>query len=152
MFKIVIVGITALSLTFSSVAPARANGISEGDIGKILLGLLAAAAAASFISNNQDNDVAAPAPAPVPTPKPPHGWYPPSDVQARKILPRTCLQNIDTRFGNYRMFLRSCMQENYRFTRSLPEVCKVRVASRNGPRNGWDAQCLRQRGYRATRR
>ncbi len=150
MYKTIIAGITAISL--SVAAPAQANGISENDIGKILLGLFATAAAASIINNAQDNEVAAPAPAPVPRPDPPRGWYPPRDTHNVNALPRACLQNIDTRFGNYRMFVRNCMRDNYRFTRNLPEVCTVRVASRHGPRNGWDEQCLREQGYTTTRR
>ena len=148
MFKSFIAGITALLLTVVIAAPAQANGLDEDETGKILFGLFANGIAADIINNAQNNGAAAPDL----RPERPRSWYAPRETRGAKILPRTCLQSVDTRFGDYRMFVRRCMQDNYQFTRNLPGACAVRVVSYNGPRNGWDAECLRERGYRASRR
>lgn len=66
MYKIFIAGITAISLTFSTAAPAQANGFSEEDIGKFVFGLIAAAVAANLIKNNQNHEEPAPVAAPRP--------------------------------------------------------------------------------------
>lgn len=154
MYKTFIAGITALSLTLSSATPAQANGFSEEDIGKFLLGLFATAAITSAIKNNQDEPEAPPAwIAPRPSkPQAVHVPRHPNGIRDNKVLPRACLRNFDTRFGNIRMFQRNCMRDNYRFVNNLPRSCTVRIATYNGPRNGWDPLCLRQAGYTTRRR
>lgn len=174
MYKTFIAGITAISLTLSSAAPAQANGYSEEDIGKFLFGLLATATVVGII-NNQNNDTVAPTyvppPAQVHTPRAPHvtpahprqpratpqqprtlgQWYN-SGQRPSKVLPRACLNDVKTRYGAQKMFQRHCLRVNYRGFARLPAACAVRVISVNGPRYGWDPQCMRQRGYSASRR
>lgn len=174
MYKTFIAGLTAISLTLSSAAPAGANNIDQDQIGKILFGLIATGVLANIVINKQKDTP------PVATPRP---WAPPvvapgaaaphphsprtADVApraprprivetprtpgARMTLPRQCLTSVDTRFGSVRMFQRSCLRENYRFVARLPRSCEVRVMTPRGARNGWDPQCLRQAGYTARR-
>lgn len=59
MFKTLIAGLTAISLTLGSAAPVQAQGMSEDDIGKLLFGLLTAGVVAKIISNNNDHDAPA---------------------------------------------------------------------------------------------
>tara|TARA_R110002049_G_scaffold57469_3_gene157549 strand:+ start:1204 stop:1629 length:426 start_codon:yes stop_codon:yes gene_type:complete len=141
--------------------------MNEDQIGKILFGLIASGVLANIFFNKQ-NDATPPVVTPRPWTAPvvappvvaPHPHGPrtvdvpprPRDTRNAKIIPRGCLKNFDTRFGNYRMFQRSCMRENYRFVQSLPRACRVRIVTRKGARNGWDPQCLRQAGYTARRR
>jgi hypothetical protein len=174
MYKTFIAGLTAISLTLSSAAPARANSMNEDQIGKILFGLLATGVLVNIINNKQQSKTppvattrpwAPPVVAPHPhsprtvdvSPRPPAPRIVdiprrPRGARNAKIIPRDCLKNFEGRFGNYRMFQRSCMRENYQFVRSLPQTCKVRLVTRKGTRNGWDPRCLRQAGYIASRR
>lgn len=173
MYKTFIAGLTALCLTFSTAAPARANGMTEDQIGKILFGLIATGIVAKIIENNQSNSNAAIAPNPwmphaveaprpprphiVETPRPsrPHLINPlrhPRGERHRMVLPRNCVKTLDTQYGSYRLFQRNCMRKNYRFVSDLPRRCEVRIVTHNGPRNGWDPRCLREAGYTARRR
>lgn len=68
------------------------------------------------------------------------------------LLPRQCLRNIETRFGNTRMFTQRCLNRNYRHVDTLPNRCAVRVYGTQGVRQGYDPLCLRQQGFRAARR
>ncbi len=169
MYKTFIAGLTAVSLTLSSAAPAQANGMTEDQIGKILFGLIATGIVAKIIENNQSNPSAAIAPNPwvpqtaeaprphrpqiveAPRPSRPH-LVNPRGERNRMVLPRNCVKTLDTQYGSYRLFQRNCMRQNHRFVSDLPRRCKVRIATHNGPRNGWDPRCLREAGYTARRR
>ena len=72
-------------------------------------------------------------------------------VTRTEILPYTCLNGVDTRFGDVRMFGRNCLRNAGVRIDRLPEECSVRVYGENGVRNGYDPLCLRQNGYRADR-
>lgn len=153
MFKTLTAGLMALSLTFTSVAPAQANGLSEDDIGKLLLGLVATAAIASAIKNNRDDDrgrVAVPQKpriaAPVHQPRhQPRGHDRFSSVPAP--LPAQCLRILQTRHGTQRIFGERCLSRNYAEAYRLPASCGIRFNTDRGLRSGYDARCLRQNGY-----
>ncbi len=79
-----------------------------------------------------------------------------SSVPAAKRIPGKCLRNFRTPRGNRAMVERRCLQDNFRWWRSLPWQCetRVRVERRSGralPRRGYQPDCLRDFGYRIER-
>ena len=151
MFKSLIAGVTALSLTFSTAAPAQAAGLSDDDLGKIIFGI-AALAAISTLVEPQTNRI----PAPVTRNVSPRQNRENSSGHRhqsadRTVLPRECLRSYETRFGTHRMFGRRCLQNNYSLARRLPNSCSVRIFTEAGSRRGFDPSCLRSHGYTARR-
>ncbi|MCG3268565.1 hypothetical protein [Yoonia sp. I 8.24] len=140
MFKPLIAGVAALSLTFAAAAPAQANGIDRDDAGKIIFGLVALAALGAAIENRNDNDDR------VTQTRSPER-QPTQRNQTR--LPSECLREVGR---NDQIFTRNCLQRNDVRVNTLPNRCEVRVFTRNGSRNGFDPSCLRQEGYRIDRR
>ncbi|WP_458792053.1 hypothetical protein [Yoonia sp. MH D7] len=151
MFKTLIAGIAAASLTLGAVSPAQAGRLNDEQVGKILLGVVATAAVASIISNKRKQD-AAPAPTPRPRAEPQRGRTPTHLANRAQTLPRQCLENVNTRHGTVPIFTRDCLRTNYRAVNALPRNCQVRLATRHGARNGFDQYCLRDAGYTASRR
>lgn len=155
MFKTLIAGVTAIALTLSTASPAQAQGLDEDDIGKILFGLLATAAIGAAIRNARDDDRRPQ----VQQHQPRYGGGGGQSTgnntgnnDRSMRLPRGCLVNVETRFGEHRMFGRRCLQRNYAQVADLPRRCAVRVFAANGNiRRGFDPQCLRAEGYRARR-
>ena len=157
MFKPLIAGLTALSLTFATAAPAQAQGFDREDVGKLLIGIAAIAALNVAIqSNNRDDST----PATQARNNRNNSWADLNRPRHRndtrnarnRDLPRTCLRGIETRFGTQRMFVQRCLERNDVRVNRLPNRCAVRVISTNGPRRGFDPLCLREAGFRATRR
>ncbi len=163
MFKPLIAGITALSLTLATATPVQAQGMNRDDVGKLLIGLAAVAVIGAAIEQNRDrprdhstqvHDR--------------HQWNginrnnnnnwsnlnrrAENNRDNRRTLPRACLRSVETRFGTQRMFGKRCLENNYRHVNNLPGRCAVRVYTNNGPRRGFDPLCLREQGYRAERR
>mgnify|MGYP001824587687 FL=1 len=158
MFKPIIAGIAAISLTFASMAPAQANGLDREDIGKLLIGIAAIAALNAAIDNNKRDDRTEARNTQTQTTN--HNDRSWADLNRSRqynnnrgrVLPRECLRTVDTRFGVQRMFDRRCLNRNYDRVNRLPDRCAVRVYTTNGPRSGYDPLCLREQGFRATRR
>ena len=163
MFKPLIAGITALSLTLATTTPLHAQGIDRDDVGKLLFGLAAIAVIGTAIdqnrNRNRDRNRTTQAHQ---TPRsgginPNNSW---SDLNreheannnGRRTLPRSCLQTVETRFGNQRLFGQRCLERNFRHVNRLPDRCAVRVYTTNGPRRGFDPHCLREQGFRSDRR
>lgn len=155
MFKPIIAGITALSLTIAS--PAQAQNFDRDDAGKLVVGLLAIAALNAAIENRNDDDSDA---------RPVHHnrnhqaqsqrsnrWSNLNQQTNRpRAVPHSCLQSIETRFGSQNLFGQRCLERNYNQVDNLPSRCAVRVYTSNGPRRGYDPLCLREQGYRSDRR
>ncbi|SEW44876.1 hypothetical protein SAMN04488515_3255 [Cognatiyoonia koreensis] len=166
MFKTLTAGLMALTLTFTSATSVQAQGLTEEDVGKLIFGLLATAAIATAIKNNQDDRADRPnthqprverrQPKPrgvIPERRNPrHERQPNRRNEARTVLPRACLDNFEGRFGTQRMLNRRCLTRNFAYANDLPRRCEVRVFTNRGPRNGFDPQCLRQQGYSISRR
>ena len=163
MFKHMIAGITALSLTFASAAPVQANGFDREDVGKLLIGIAAIAALNAAMENNKRSERAdARADDRAQTAdhrsnRRANSWAdlnrPRQRDHARnRDLPRECLRSVETRFGTQRMFGQRCLERNYPRVDRLPDRCAVRVYSSNGPRRGFDPLCLREQGFQSTRR
>lgn len=163
MFKPLIAGITALSLTLATTTPTYAQGMDREDVGKLLFGLAAVAVIGAAIDQNRDRNRSRNRSTPAhETPQlnginrnP--GW---SDLgrqhqtnsSGRRALPHACLRSVETRFGTQRMFGKRCLENNYRHASRLPERCAVRVYTNDGPRRGFDPLCLREQGFRSDRR
>lgn len=169
MYKTVFAVIAAASLTLAGANPVQAQSLTEEQIGKLLFGLVATAVVAAIIDNANDR-----APKEVAT-IPNTGWqnpewspqglfgprrdhprhdqprYEPYTLAPHLVIPSQCLSSYQTRGGTVRMFLRSCMRENYHQVASLPASCVVRAITTEGPRNGWDPKCLSDKGYRISR-
>ncbi|WP_298859319.1 hypothetical protein [uncultured Sulfitobacter sp.] len=70
----------------------------------------------------------------------------------RAALPSQCFRSFQTRRGQVNMFVRRCLERNYRAVHRLPQNCAQRVRTDRGIRAGFDARCLRRNGYRVARR
>lgn len=170
MYKTIIAGITAASLTLATATPAHAQSLDEDQIGKILFGLVATAVIASIIDNQKDEtpevidtlqrDILQTPQQTQPRVVQPRNAQPwgnpprfgqPRHAQNIHVLPSQCFASYQTGYGAVRMFVRSCMRENYRQVAQLPFECTVRALTTEGPRNGWDPKCLRENGYRISR-
>lgn len=84
-------------------------------------------------------------PQPRPRPLPPR-------ADNRKLLPQACLRTFQTRQGKINGFGDKCLSKNYRYSNSLPQTCALRFRDQYGFGRGYDAQCLRHRGYQLARR
>ena len=71
---------------------------------------------------------------------------------ARSLLPGDCLRSWSTRDGRERVFDRKCLKNNYDYTNSLPNSCRVKFRVNKKTRHGYDARCLRQEGFMLARR
>jgi hypothetical protein len=156
MFKPFIAGITAVSLAFATATPAQANDFGREDFGKLLIGLAAIAAVGAVVRNNDRDKPDRPQ-----TTQTDHrrdSWADLNRPRVRdqhrnaRVLPRQCLQTIETRFGQQRLFGQRCLERNDVRVNRLPDRCAVRFYTPRGPRAGFDPLCLREQGYTSTRR
>lgn len=143
------VAILSIVLTGFAPAPARA---ADDDVARTLAVILGLAVLGAAIAHDDDRDRDRvtrydnyrPRPGIAPRPLP-------HRVQ-RKVLPQECLRSFRTRDGRARMFTKRCLERNYRYTKSLPRDCRVRVKTDRGTRHGYGARCLNRRGYTIARR
>ncbi|MEJ8561922.1 hypothetical protein QTO30_12335 [Yoonia sp. GPGPB17] len=155
MFKPLIAGITALSLTLATTTPLQAQGLDRDDVGKLIFGLAAIAVIGAAIDNNRDRDRNRRTQVHQ-TPQRNNSW---SDLNRdhqnaqnrRRALPHACLRSVETRFGQQRLFGKRCLERNYRHVNRLPDRCAVRIYTTDGPRRGFDPVCLREQGFRSDR-
>jgi len=163
MFKSIIAGVTAISLTFASTTPLHAQNMNRNDVGKLIVGLAAIAVIGAAIDQNRDSDRRSTQTTPVRDNRQwgdidrTNRWSNPGRQQqrgrnSRRTLPQSCLRTVETRFGSQRLFGKRCLERNYQFESTLPERCAVRLYTANGPRRGFDPFCLREQGYRSDRR
>ena len=158
MYKPLIAGITALSLTLVSAAPVQAQGMNRDDVGKLIFGIAAIAAIGAVIDNNKRSDRRSQQTETVhDRSNRNNSWADLNRPRQRdhgrnRDLPRECLRTVETRFGTQRMFVQRCLERNYARVNRLPERCAVRLYTSNGPRSGFDPLCLQEQGYRSTRR
>lgn len=156
MFKTLIAGITALSLTIAPVQVA-AEGMSERQVGQLLFGLVAAGIIGKVISDSNRRDRAAPVPvqdrqrhvAPL-RQQQPTGRN--RQTQARNVVPSACLRSYDTQRGQQQIFGARCLERNFEYARHLPDQCLIRLRTYDGPQQGYTPGCLRDNGYRTDRR
>ncbi len=161
MFKPIVAGLTALSLTLAMATPVTAQGLDREDVGKLLIGLAAVAVIGAAIEENRDRRSAdRSTPAHDTTQRNGinrnNNW---SDLNhqnqshnARRTVPYECLRTVETRFGEQRLFGRRCLERNYRHVNRLPDRCAVQLYTSRGPVRGYDPLCLREQGYQSDRR
>lgn len=153
MFKTLVAGVTAISLTLASAQPAQARGLSEDDVGKLLFGLVAALAVGAAIKDHNDR----PRESTNQHAQRSHDYGDRHSNAGRThrsnpaVLPRECLRRVSTNFGEHRVFGRRCLRNNYNYTADLPRQCAVRLYTDRGPVRGFDPRCLREQGFRARR-
>jgi hypothetical protein len=73
------------------------------------------------------------------------------DRANRKLLPGDCLRSSQTWDGRVRYFGERCLERSYGFTNQLPQECAVQVRAENRLQQGYEARCLRDRGYQLAR-
>lgn len=162
MYKTIIAGLAALSLTFTPVQGA-AEGLSDRQVGQLIFGLVAAGIIAKALSDSNRRGTAATVPDRHVTPNPlPRNHVAPLRQQQptgrnpengrRAALPAACLSRHDTQRGVQRIFGAHCLERNYRNARSLPQQCAIRLRTYEGPREGYAPACLRDYGYQIDRR
>ncbi len=155
MYKTFIAGITALSLTFAPVQ-VSAEGMTDRQIGQLILGLVAAGIIGKAISDNNRDDDAAPTPIPLPPrnlaplrQQQPTGRQ--NEAHSRNGLPSNCLNSYETQRGEQSIFGARCLDRNYAQARSLPDQCFIRLRTYDGPVQGYTPSCLREYGFRTDR-
>ena len=156
MHRKFIAGITAASLLLTALgaAPAAADRYKTERALAALLGL--AVVGAIVHENRKDKDkaphVSKPRPktvhnTPVYNPRP----RPLPDRANRKLLPQRCLRTLDTYNGRARFFGQRCLNRHFSFAHRLPRACSYVFRTERGDRRGYEARCLRDRGYRLAR-
>ena len=61
-------------------------------------------------------------------------------------VPLSCMREVETRFGDVRMFGRKCLEGERVNLNRLPQACSVQVYTGENLRHGYDPLCLRQNG------
>jgi len=136
--SILVAAVTVTGISVMSAAPAKAG---NEDLAKFLFGATALIIIGKAIS---DSDAKA-APSRNEVYKPAKTYRPRN--YDRKALPAKCLRRHDTWDGRVRLMGRKCLHNNYKHVNRLPQVCKTRVQTENGPRRGYHMRCLRNHGY-----
>lgn len=72
---------------------------------------------------------------------------PPKPAYDHRALPAQCLDKIETRYGRQAIYDTRCMSQFSNLVAQLPQGCRVRVVTWGATRDGYDAPCLRDRGY-----
>ena len=153
----------AIALTAIGSAPAFADQDRTAQAIAAILGL----AGVGTLSHEKRKDLKkqhnSDQPAPVHNPPKAYGqrydppiWNQPRpqplpDRVNRKLLPKQCFRSLDTRHGKVRMFSQRCLNRHYDYAHRLPRACHYKFRTYDGHRRGYEARCLRDRGYRLAR-
>ncbi|AFO89148.1 hypothetical protein D1822_16535 [Phaeobacter inhibens] len=141
----------AVAVTGFSAAPARA----DEDVAKVLAGLAVLGIIGAIVKNNRDDDhpqVTRPHRPTHGRPNRPHRPKPLPPRVARYDLPAQCVRYFPRYSQSRTLMGRGCLRKQYGFEHKLPRACQVTFW--NGKRNrvGYRPDCLKNRGYRITRR
>lgn len=166
---ITLIAASAIALTGFSAAPARA----DDDVGKFLAGLAALAILGAAIENNRDHDTTVIHRRQViirqpPRPRHVHVHPPRREVYVRPgrevhvyrprpyqrvnrpALPGHCLRQYR---GQGTLLSGACLRREGTVLRALPRACQIGIDRGHGAgRVAFEPGCLRQKGYRVTRR
>ena len=140
--KTLTAGFLAISLTLASVAPTPAAAqISNEDALTGLLALLLFGAAVHELRDRKDDTPA------------PQQQRPREQTRDWRVLPVDCLRTATRRNGNtIRYFGQRCLNNTYTHVNRLPERCHVRFRTATDQRRqGYQARCLRDAGFRTNR-
>ena len=146
MIRQTIAAMISAALITTQTAPAFAGEAEREQLGRLLFGLAAVAAIGHIVKTER---------ARAPQQETATRQSPRADEAVRNqrhVVPRSCLRDVETRYGHYRMFGENCMQRRFDAVDRLPDHCVVRVYTTEGPRSGYDPDCLHANGYRASRR
>lgn len=142
----------AVALTSLSVAPARAD---SDDAARALAALLGLVVIGKIIHDSNDDDEVVTRRRPAdPVLRPHRRTVEPRPLPRRvhrKLLPQECFRSFDTRDGRVRMFGRKCLEKRYDRVDRLPRRCARQIETYRGTRVGYEARCLRRKGYRLSR-
>ncbi len=151
MYKHMIAGLTALSLTLFS-APAPASALTEDDVGKLIGGALTLFVLGKIIEDAGD-DKSDKKRARVHKPHKPHHGHAHKPKKPRFApLPAHCIRINDSHSGPRRYFPQRCLSKHYPSYTKLPESCSIYVKAPHGLRKAYGARCLRERGIQVAHR
>lgn len=163
MRKTLTAGLTALSLVLVPAAPVHAE--TNDALNRAILGLLAAGAIGLAINKSQSETRS------IPVQQDNRRWTHGDNRRTerdqhqhrdnrraqsqRRVdpLPSRCFRQIE--LGNGRVqsvFTERCLDRRYADNASLPRQCLTRLGGRDGSRRGYEASCLRDRGFRSDQR
>lgn len=155
MRKTLTAGLTALSLILIPAAPVHAA--DNDNLNRAILGLLAAGAIGLAINESKSNSSSS-----VQVHRTPRhadqrrfGTERRTVRQRRHVdpLPSRCFRQV--KLGNGRVqnvFTSRCLDRRYNDAAYLPSNCLTRIGGRGGNQRGYEANCLREHGYRSDRR
>lgn len=158
MRKTLTAGLTALSLVLIPAAPVQAE--TNDGLNQAILGLLAAGALGLMINQSQKNDTSDM----TNHSETRHGSRQQTRREnrderrarnARRVdpLPSRCFRQIELNNGRVQsVFTKRCLDRRYDDTSALPRQCLTRLGGRDGSRRGYEASCLRERGFRTDQR
>ncbi len=132
--SILIAAVTVTGISLSA-APAKAG---NDDLAKILFGATALIIIGKAIESNNKAEAAS---------RHKQKVTPPRPSIRRKALPARCLRVHDTWDGRVRMLGQRCLEKRYTHVNQLPRQCKTRVRTYDGPRQGYQMRCLRNKGF-----
>lgn len=143
----------AIAATTLTAAPAYADRDNDR-AARAIAAILGLAVVGAIINDNKRDRADDHVPARRPSTGTNHGRYEPRPLPRRverAPLPSQCFRRFQTRRGQVKMFVRRCLERNYRAVNRLPQYCAQRIRTDRGVRAGFDARCLRRAGYRVAR-
>jgi hypothetical protein len=155
MRKTFTAGLTALSLILIPAAPVQAE--NNDTLNHAILGLLAAGAIGLAINESKSNKSSS-VQVHRTTRHANQGRFGNERRTVRRRrhvdpLPSRCFRQV--KLGNGRIqnvFTSRCLDRRYDDVNYLPRNCQTRIGGRGGNQRGYEANCLREHGYRSDRR
>lgn len=145
----------AVAIGSLNAAPAHAD---SNDARRIFAGLAALALLGAALNHDRDDHVVTQQPRYTPPHQPryqPRRHTQPKGLNqqfSRYDLPRECLSNFTVNRATKRLFGARCLQNKYRHARSLPQACEYQFRTNGVVRTTYEPVCLRERGYRLSRK
>ena len=164
MRKTLTAGLTALSLILVPAAPAQAEDNTA--LNQAILGLLAVGAIGLAINKSRDTSNSSVTVHQTPrhnsrnderradqAHQPRQQTRQSRHTRRADPLPSRCFRQIELNNGRtQQVFTSRCLDRRYRDATTLPRQCLTRLGGRTGSRQGYEAACLRDLGYRSDRR
>ncbi|MEX0280701.1 MAG: hypothetical protein AB3N13_05865 [Arenibacterium sp.] len=140
------IGVTALA------TPARAA--DADDVAGALFGIAALALIGKALSDRNKNDVqfVQPQHHSQPDPVRPIRPRPLPPAVSRYDLPGHCMRSFQVNRNRVQLLGAGCLRRYYRQVNSLPYACQFQFNNHNRSYTTYEPLCLRERGYRITRR
>ncbi|SLN59478.1 hypothetical protein [Ruegeria meonggei] len=162
MHKKFIALIVATAVAVTGVSASQARAADAGDIlGGLAAIALIGAAVKHFSDENKKNTVTHnynhvyQPPKHHAHPKPairPHHVRPLPKHIAKYDLPQRCLRTFKAYSHKRPLLGAGCLNKHYKYSKSLPNQCKVKFWNGKKSRRAYHPGCLRQKGYRVSYR